>query len=52
MQVNGVREMFSSVHGADDVPAPKPNPDGMAVCLSEMGLEAQVGLIDGASADP
>ena len=35
--------MFSSVHGADDVPAPKPNPDGMVVCLSEMGLEAQVG---------
>mmetsp|Transcript_37769 Transcript_37769/g.44005 ORF Transcript_37769/g.44005 Transcript_37769/m.44005 type:complete len:270 (-) Transcript_37769:379-1188(-) len=36
---NNVIEMFSSVHGADDVPAPKPFGDGLLLCCQEMGLD-------------
>ena len=39
LQANGVRELFSAVHGADDVPKPKPAPDGILQCLSEMGVK-------------
>lgn len=36
---NGVSERFSSIHGADDVPRPKPFADGLFVCCKEMGLQ-------------
>ncbi len=29
LHVHGVAHLFGSVHGADDVPKPKPNPDGL-----------------------
>ena len=28
LRANGVRHLFDTVHGADDVPKPKPFPDG------------------------
>jgi len=36
---NQVLKRFLSVRGADNVPAPKPNPDGLLVCCKEMGLD-------------
>jgi len=38
LHANGVRSRFCSVHGADDVPAAKPAPDGILQCLREMGV--------------
>lgn len=34
---NGARSLFDSVHGADDVPRPKPHPDGLLVCVGDLG---------------
>lgn len=31
---------FSSIHGADDVPKPKPHPDGLLMICSELGVSA------------
>lgn len=39
LRVNNNNKRFLSVHGADSIPAPKPNPDGLLVCCQEMGLE-------------
>ena len=39
LRANGVRERFEVVHGADDVPAPKPKPDGLLLCCYELGVE-------------
>lgn len=36
LQVNGVRSLFTCCHGADDVPRPKPHPDGLFVCVSNI----------------
>lgn len=33
------RARFVTVNGADNVPAPKPNPDGILKCCEEMGLD-------------
>jgi hypothetical protein len=33
-----LRTCFACVHGADSVPKPKPHPDGLWLCVSEMGL--------------
>ena len=34
-----IRSRFVSINGADNVPAPKPNPDGIFKCCEEMGLD-------------
>ncbi len=36
LDVNGVRAMFTCVHGADDTPKPKPAPDGLLQCCHEI----------------
>lgn len=38
LSVNGVRDRFSVVHGADDVLRPKPYPDGLLQTLAELGV--------------
>jgi len=38
LTANGVRGLFGTVHGADDVPAPKPHPDGLLQCCADLGL--------------
>ena len=35
---NGVSEVMERVYGADDVPAAKPAPDGLALIMREMGV--------------
>jgi len=35
---NNIYEKFVTIHGADSVPKPKPSPDGLMVCCSEIGL--------------
>ena len=30
---------FGTIHGADSVPAAKPNPDGLLQCAKELGLD-------------
>ena len=37
LTANGIRENFGCVHGADDVPAAKPKPDGLLQCARELG---------------
>ena len=39
LKANGVRARFAAVHGADDVPRPKPAPDGLLQCLREMEVD-------------
>lgn len=34
----GIYDRFLSIHGADDVPKPKPNPEGLYLCCKDMGL--------------
>jgi len=34
-----VYDRFTAIHGADDVPKPKPNPDGLLLCCEEMGVD-------------
>lgn len=34
----GVYERFTSIHGADTVPKPKPSPSGLLLCCDEIGL--------------
>lgn len=34
----GIYERFLSIHGADTVPNPKPNPDGLLLCCKEIGI--------------
>ena len=36
LRAHGVRELFACVHGADDVPKPKPEPEGLLQCCHEM----------------
>ena len=36
---NGIYHRFSSIHGANSVPRPKPFGDGILQCCSEMGLD-------------
>jgi phosphoglycolate phosphatase-like HAD superfamily hydrolase len=36
LSVNGARSLFGSVHGADDVPKPKPHGDGLLVCVRDL----------------
>ncbi len=38
LHANDVRSRFCVVHGADDVPAAKPAPDGILQCLREMNV--------------
>eukprot|EP00614_Pseudopedinella_elastica_P001407 CAMPEP_0172587958 /NCGR_PEP_ID=MMETSP1068-20121228/6929_1 /TAXON_ID=35684 /ORGANISM="Pseudopedinella elastica, Strain CCMP716" /LENGTH=259 /DNA_ID=CAMNT_0013383139 /DNA_START=92 /DNA_END=871 /DNA_ORIENTATION=- len=38
LKANGVRNLFLTVHGADDVPKPKPFADGLLVCCGDLGL--------------
>eukprot|EP00617_Octactis_speculum_P013770 CAMPEP_0185747118 /NCGR_PEP_ID=MMETSP1174-20130828/5773_1 /TAXON_ID=35687 /ORGANISM="Dictyocha speculum, Strain CCMP1381" /LENGTH=275 /DNA_ID=CAMNT_0028422165 /DNA_START=96 /DNA_END=923 /DNA_ORIENTATION=+ len=40
LRVNDLRPMFGTVHGADDVPRPKPFGDGLLLCAGELGLDA------------
>lgn len=41
LRANGVRDLFGTVHGADDVPAPKPHPDGLLLCCSDLDLKPE-----------
>ena len=36
---SGVYKRFFSIHGADTVPKPKPDPSGLLQCCDEMGLD-------------
>lgn len=36
LDVNRARSLFAVVHGADDVPLPKPSPDGLLQCCREL----------------
>jgi HAD superfamily hydrolase (TIGR01509 family) len=38
LKANEVDSLFPVVHGADDVPAPKPHPDGLLQCCRELGV--------------
>jgi phosphoglycolate phosphatase-like HAD superfamily hydrolase len=38
LHANDVRSRFCCVHGADDVPAAKPSPEGILQCLREMNV--------------
>lgn len=38
LEVNSVPELFSVQLGADDVPAAKPEPDGLLLCCSKLGI--------------
>eukprot|EP00978_Attheya_sp_CCMP212_P022453 scaffold67009_cov42-Attheya_sp.AAC.3 len=35
----GIYERFGSIRGADNVPQPKPAPDGLYVCCADMGVD-------------
>jgi phosphoglycolate phosphatase-like HAD superfamily hydrolase len=35
---DGIYRRFSSIHGANSVPRPKPHGDGILLCCEEMGL--------------
>eukprot|EP00559_Dactyliosolen_fragilissimus_P006019 CAMPEP_0184867140 /NCGR_PEP_ID=MMETSP0580-20130426/25123_1 /TAXON_ID=1118495 /ORGANISM="Dactyliosolen fragilissimus" /LENGTH=258 /DNA_ID=CAMNT_0027367201 /DNA_START=65 /DNA_END=841 /DNA_ORIENTATION=- len=37
----GIYDIFSSIHGADTAPKPKPEPDGLFLCCEEMGVNAE-----------
>ena len=39
LDVNRARGLFAAVHGADDVPRPKPAPDGLLQCCRELGMD-------------
>lgn len=39
LQVNSIHDRFVSIHGADSVPKPKPNPDGLLRCCMEMDVD-------------
>ena len=49
LSANGVRERFAVVHGADDVPKPKPAPDGILQCLDELRVRAHEAVYIGDS---
>jgi phosphoglycolate phosphatase-like HAD superfamily hydrolase len=49
LKANGVRGRFAAVHGADDVPKPKPAPDGILQCLQEMQCDAHEAVYIGDS---
>ena len=38
-EANNLTDMFTVVHGANDVPAPKPSGEGLLMCCKEIGLE-------------
>eukprot|EP00667_Euglena_gracilis_P007016 EG_transcript_7077 len=38
LRANAIDSLFDVVHGADDVPAPKPNPDGLLQCCTELAI--------------
>ena len=43
LAANGVSQHFAAQLGADDVPAPKPAPDGLLMCCSTLAVDpAQV----------
>mmetsp|Transcript_3062 Transcript_3062/g.7644 ORF Transcript_3062/g.7644 Transcript_3062/m.7644 type:complete len:291 (+) Transcript_3062:127-999(+) len=39
LDVHSLRASFSVLHGADDVPAPKPSPDGLLECCKDLQLQ-------------
>lgn len=39
LRENNISYRFSTVHGADDVPAAKPKGDGLLLCCKEIGLD-------------
>ena len=39
LEANVARSLFAVVHGADDVPKPKPAPDGLLQCCRELGVD-------------
>lgn len=39
LQANNVGSLFSVAYGADEVPAPKPQPDGLQLCLAQLNLQ-------------
>lgn len=39
LNANSINDIFISVHGADSVPKPKPNPDGLLHCCMEMNVD-------------
>ena len=40
LAVHNLQGHFRIMHGADDVPAPKPAPDGLLLCCRELGQDA------------
>ena len=36
LEVHGIGHLFACVHGVEDVPNPKPEPDGLLQCCSEL----------------
>lgn len=36
LEVHNLSKSFSVMHGADDVPAPKPSPDGLLTCAKDL----------------
>jgi phosphoglycolate phosphatase-like HAD superfamily hydrolase len=44
-----IQERFQSIHGADTVPAPKPEPDGLLLVCQELDVEPQCAVYVGDS---
>jgi len=41
LETHGLRSKFLTVRGADDVPNPKPHPDGLLVCCDDLNLRPE-----------
>jgi HAD superfamily hydrolase (TIGR01509 family) len=49
LETNGARGLFAVVHGADDVPRPKPAPDGLLQCCRELSIDPAAAVYVGDS---